>query len=100
MGRGLGNVGLCWLEVPYGIEQGIADNGDDLLSLTIAGAFGAVNGGIQGLNRMGCGFFEVVLSPFPPYEPLMRPALPPYLTKKARAEKKGQVTDDGDGVRE
>ena len=83
VGRGLTNVALCWLEVPYHVEKQVGESPMghpfDVIGSTLSGALGVVNGAIWGVGRGLGGVIEVVLSPFPPYEPLMKPAYPPYV---------------------
>ena len=82
-GRGVVNVTLCWLEIPYEVEAGIRkkpiSGPFDAVGATLRGALGVVSGAVSGVERIIGGTLEVLLSPFPPYGPLMDPPYPPYL---------------------
>jgi putative exosortase-associated protein (TIGR04073 family) len=99
LGRGVTNIALCWLEVPHEIEARVreSDSGRPfgIVSNAFGAALGALNGAIWGVERAVGGAFEVVLSPFPPYDPIMKPAYPPYLNfqKKAPEEKPAQASE-------
>ena len=81
--RGVANVGFCWLELPSEIEAHIRENSPGnpfgIISPVFAVTFGTISGTFRAVERAAGGVVEVALSPFPPYEPLMDPALPPYL---------------------
>jgi len=83
LGRGAANIAFCWLEIPHEIEANVRDErlGDPfgVVSAAFSAVIGAVNGAVWSVERAVGGAFEVVLSPFPPYGPLMEPAYPPYL---------------------
>jgi len=85
LGRGVTNIALCWLEIPYEIEGRIRENRQDAPFSVVANVFdaalGTINGAVWGVERALGGAFEIVLSPFPPYGPLMEPAFPPYLNR-------------------
>ncbi len=89
-GRGLTNLGLCWLEIPYQVEKQVAgsriEHPFDAVGSTLNGAVGVVNGAIWGVGRGVGGVFEIILSPFPPYEPIVRPAYPPYVRPAEKPE--------------
>jgi putative exosortase-associated protein (TIGR04073 family) len=82
-GRGVTNVAFCWLELPCSVEHGIRRHSRDgpfgIIGSTFGAVFGTVGGTIHTVKRGVGGAVEVALSPFPPYDPLMRPAFPPYL---------------------
>lgn len=82
-GRGAANVAFCWLELPSQIDRRVRDQGPGnpfgILSPIFGLTFGAISGSIRTVERAIGGVFEIGLSPFPSYEPLMDPALPPYL---------------------
>jgi putative exosortase-associated protein (TIGR04073 family) len=90
--RGAANVAFCWLELPSEIEARIRDDspGDpfSIVRNVFDVTFGVVCGTIRTVERAVGGVVEIGLSPFPPYEPLMDPAYPPYLkaAKKPCAE--------------
>lgn len=81
--RGVANVGFCWLELPSEIEARLREDapGDPfgIISPAFAVTFGAITGTFRAVERAAGGVVEVALSPFPPYEPLTDPSLPPYL---------------------
>ena len=87
MGRGLANVVLSWLEIPKGIQSKVREKGPNpSIFETVTGTvFGAGSGVVNGVERAVGGVYETAMSPFPPYDPLMSPAYPPYL-----------FADDGD----
>jgi putative exosortase-associated protein (TIGR04073 family) len=93
LGRGAANIAFCWLEVPHEIEARVREDRSGRPFSVISGVFSALLGTIDGTiwaaERAIGGAFEIVLSPFPPYEPIMEPAYPPYLNfgKKKGAEK-------------
>jgi putative exosortase-associated protein (TIGR04073 family) len=91
--RGAANVGLCWLEIPSEIEAHIRDhspgNPFGIVSPVFGVTFGTISGSVRGVERAIGGIFEIGLSPFPPYEPLMDPAFPPYLKSIKPPCKKG-----------
>ena len=106
LGRGLTNVGLCWLEVPYQVERQVGetpiDHPFDVIGCGLSGAVGVVNGAIWGVGRGLGGVIEVVLSPFPPYEPIMKPAYPPYIgrakeSKPEAGESAGPCSHEHEG---
>lgn len=83
VGRGLVNVACCWTEIPYEIKRrldakdnlemlGVFTNTYNVVAGTAAGAFHTV-------TRCVGGIYEVTFAPFPPYDPLMCPAYPPYM---------------------
>jgi len=82
-GRGAANVGFCWLEIPREIEAAVRENRPghpfSAIEALFDTAIGAVDGTVWAFERAVGGAFEMVLSPFPPYDPLMEPAYPPYL---------------------
>ena len=92
-GRGVTNVAFCWLELPCSVEHGIRRHSSDgpfgIIGSTFGAVFGTIGGTIHTVKRGVGGTVEVALSPFPPYDPLMRPAYPPYLgfTKAPDREK-------------
>ena len=90
MGRGLANVVLSWLEIPKGIETKVRAKGPNpSIFETVTGTvFGAGSGVVNGVERAVGGVYETAMSPFPPYEPLMSPAYPPYLFADDREEEK------------
>jgi hypothetical protein len=81
-GRGLLNVGFCWLEIPAGAEEGVRkekiEGGLDIVGAFLRGTWGLLGGTVDGLGRGIGGIFEVLLSPFPPYDPIQNPPCPPY----------------------
>ena len=83
LGRGITNIAFCWLEVPHEAEARIRENRSgrpfSVITNVFDGALGVINGTIWAVERAIGGTFEVVLSPFPPYDPIMEPAFPPYL---------------------
>lgn len=83
LGRGVTNLALCWLEIPYQVEAHVGNDRIqrpfDVVGTILSGAVGAVEGTVWGVGRGLGGIVEVVLSPFPPYGPLMSPAYPPYI---------------------
>lgn len=90
LGRGVTNIAFCWLEIPHEIEARVRE-GDSgrpfgVVSNAFDAALGAINGAIWGVERAVGGAFEVLLSPFPPYDPIMEPAYPPYLNFKKPSE--------------
>ncbi len=90
LSRGATNVGLCWLEIPQDIQERLSDNQPGEPFPILAGSvdlvLGTVFGAVNGVRRGVGGLFEVVLSPFPPYDPLLTPPLPPYLKPKPTEE--------------
>jgi len=85
-GRGVTNVAFCWLELPAAVEGRIRRGGPGhpfgIISTTFDVVFGTVCGTVRTVQRGVGGVVEVGLSPFPPYEPLMDPAFPPYLNRQ------------------
>jgi putative exosortase-associated protein (TIGR04073 family) len=83
LGRGLTNVGLCWLEIPHRMEDAVRDqkisDPVDAGSAVFHGMLGAVHGALRTAGRAVGGVLEIVLSPFPPYGPINSPPYPPYL---------------------
>lgn len=83
MGRGLTNVALCWLEIPNEVETRIRKNRTghpfNILANAFHVVFGTLGGAVDTAERACGGAIEIILSPFPPYGPIMEPALPPYL---------------------
>ncbi len=83
LGRGIVNIAFCWLEIPHEIEARVRESKQghpfSIVSNSFEAVLGAVNGVVWGAERAIGGAFELVLSPFPPYDPIMEPALPPYL---------------------
>lgn len=83
MGRGLTNVALCWLEIPNEVETRIRKNRTghpfNVLANAFHVVFGTLGGAVDTAERACGGAVEIILSPFPPYGPIMEPALPPYL---------------------
>ena len=81
-GRGVTNVAFCWLELPSEIGEHVRDYGPGnpfgILPTALGITFGTVSGSFRAVERAVGGVFEIGLSPFPPYEPLMHPAFPPY----------------------
>lgn len=82
-GRGFVNIAFCWMEVPYEIKRSLTEKDN----LELLGVFtntynvvaGTVSGAVHTVVRCAGGIYEVTFAPFPPYEPLMCPAYPPYL---------------------
>ena len=95
LGRGVTNIVFCWLEIPRDVEYRVRRKASGhpfgVVSGVFHGAVGTVIGSISALQRAVGGAFEVVLSPFPPYEPLMEPAYPPYLNFGQRAKGKPEA---------
>ena len=87
-GRGVTNVALCWLELPYELENGIRDGSKPGIGGLFHTAWNIVGGTVKGTlgtaGRAVGGVLEVAFSPFPPYNPLMQPAFPPYLNFLAK----------------
>jgi putative exosortase-associated protein (TIGR04073 family) len=83
LGRGTVNVAFCWFEIPHEIKARVSKPNSGrpfcAVSNTFKIAFGALNGTVWAVERAAGGAVEVALSPFPPYNPLMKPAYPPYL---------------------
>jgi putative exosortase-associated protein (TIGR04073 family) len=83
LGRGTVNIAFCWFEIPHEIKARVSkpNSGHPFcaVSNTFKIAFGALNGTIWAVERATGGAVEVALSLFPPYDPLMKPAYPPYL---------------------
>ena len=98
LGRGVTNVAFCWLELPSAVEHGIRrhnpDNPFGIIGSTFGAVFGTIGGTIHTVKRGVGGAVEVALSPFPPYDPLMHPALPPYLGFAGAADRKKPCCDD------
>jgi len=90
LGRGVTNIAFCWLEIPHEIEARVREGDSGYPFGVVSNAFdatiGALNGTIWGVERAVGGAFEVLLSPFPPYDPIMEPAYPPYLNFKKASE--------------
>lgn len=82
-GRGIVNIGFCWLEIPHEVEARIRKNDSghpfSIIPNTFSAALGIVGGTVCSVERVFGGTFEIILSPFPPYSPIMNPAYPPYL---------------------
>lgn len=98
-GRGVTNVAFCWLELPSAVEDRIRRGGPGhpfgIISTTFDVLFGTVCGTVRTVQRGVGGVVEVGLSPFPPYEPLMDPAFPPYLNlQRAPAKEKCCCEDE------
>ena len=89
LGRGVTNVALCWLEIPREVEARLAEEpiaGPTGGLLAVArGSIGLVSGALAGTGRLVVGVCEILLSPFPPYDPLLDPAYPPYVADCAEA---------------
>ena len=99
LGRGVTNIALCWLEIPHEIEarvrEGHSGSPFGVVSNAFDAALGAINGTMWGAERAVGGAFEVLLSPFPPYNPIMEPAYPPYLNfKKASEEESPEAVEE------
>jgi len=88
-GRGVTNVAFCWLEVPCEVETRVRGNspGDpfSIVANVFDIAFGTIGGTFRTAGRAAGGAAEIGLSPFPPYDPLMDPAYPPYVKLAARS---------------
>ena len=98
LGRGVTNVAFCWLELPASVEHGIRrhnpDNPFGIISSTFGAVFGTIGGTIRTVRRGVGGVVEVALSPFPPYDPLMHPAYPPYLGLAKAPEREKPCCED------
>ena len=97
-GRGVTNVAFCWLELPSAVEDRIRRGGPGhpfgIISTTFDVLFGTVCGTVRTVQRGVGGVVEVGLSPFPPYEPLMDPAFPPYLNFQRAPAKEERSCED------
>lgn len=97
MGRGGTNIAFGWLEVPCTIKSRIKSGKSEgpfgIISNTFAATFGAVKGAIWASKRLVGGAVEMVLSPFPPYEPLLHPPYPPCLEPKTNEPEKSRPCD-------
>ncbi len=98
-GRGVTNVAFCWLELPAAVEgkirRGSPGHPFGIISTSFDVVFGTVCGTVRTVQRGVGGVFEVGLSPFPPYEPLMDPAFPPYLNlQRAPAKEECRCEDE------
>jgi len=97
-GRGATNVAFCWLEVPAAVEGRIRRGGPGhpfgIISTTFDVVFGTICGTVRTVKRGVGGVVEVGLSPFPPYEPLMDPAFPPYLNFRKAPDKEKCCCED------
>jgi len=84
-GRGVVNVAFCWLEIPDDIEHQVRSNYDPSLGGVVGTSVDIVEGAVSGtfgtVERAMTGVFEIVLCPFPPYGPMAKPGLPPYLQR-------------------
>ena len=98
IGRGTTNVAFCWLELPAAVEGRIRRGGPGhpfgIISTTFDVVFGTVCGTVRTVQRGVGGVVEVGLSPFPPYEPLMDPAFPPYLNFRKAPDKEKCCCED------
>ncbi len=79
--RGLANVGFGWLEIPNRAEYRVRRNLDareefSLISALYDGSWGVLDGAGRTVQRAGVGVFELVMSPFPPYDPYVEPPHP------------------------
>ncbi len=94
-GRGVTNVAFCWLEIPYELESGIREASEPGIGGIIHTAWEIVEGSVKGaigtVGRAGGGVLEIAFSPFPPYGPLMRPSLPPYLNFPEKTPEKKEA---------
>jgi len=92
MARGGVNMALCWLELPHEMEEGIQENNSHgpfgLVSNAFHIAFGALRGAVWSVERCAGGAVEIAFSPFPPYDPIMHPAYPPYVKPEKIIEPK------------
>ena len=92
MGRGGVNMTLCWLELPHEIERSVRERDSigpfGLVANAFRIAFGTVRGAVWSAERCAGGAVEIALSPFPPYEPIMDPAYPPYVKQEKKIEHK------------
>ena len=90
-GRGFSNVSLCWLEVPHEIEarirEGKTGHPFGIIRNSFKVAIATLHGSIWAAQRASGGAVEIALSPFPPHEPIMEPAFPPYLNFGKEIEK-------------
>lgn len=97
-GRGATNVAFCWLEIPSEVESEIRDSDVgspfSIIGNTFDVAFGAIDGTLSAVGRGAGGVVEIGLSPFPPYDPLMDPALPPYMKFAEASEVPGREVHD------
>ena len=98
LGRGVTNVAFCWLELPSAVEHGIRGHSHDgpfcIIGSTFGAVFGTIGGTVHTVKRGVGGVVEVALSPFPPYDPLMHPAYPPYLGFAKAPERKKPCEDE------
>jgi putative exosortase-associated protein (TIGR04073 family) len=97
-GRGVTNVAFCWLELPAAVEDRVRRGGPGhpfgIISTTFDVVFGTICGTVRTVQRGVGGVVEVGLSPFPPYEPLMDPAFPPYLNFRKAPDKEKCCCED------
>lgn len=100
-GTGIVNIAFCWLEIPCEIKGRLRDNKWNRIWCIIPNSFdilfGTTRGASRGIMRGIGGVCEVILSPFPPYCPLMTPAYPPYFESEKNAEEK---KDDSECTKE
>ena len=91
-GTGMVNIVFCWLEIPCEIKGRLRDNKWNRIWCIIPNSFdilfGTTRGASRGIMRGLGGVCEVILSPFPPYCPLMTPAYPPYFESEKNTEEK------------
>ena len=91
-GIGIINIAFCWLEIPCEIKGRLRDNKWNRIWCIIPNSFdilfGTTRGASRGIMRGLGGVCEVILSPFPPYCPLMTPAYPPYFESEKKLEEK------------
>ena len=75
LGRGLSNMILGWSEIPVTIAKVNIDEGN-----YAAAGYGVVRGTGRAFTRIGIGFYEALLWPFPVYKgtyyPLLRSDIP------------------------
>jgi len=100
--RGVTNVACCWMEIPYEVEASLRETKTKspfgLFSHSFAAAFATVRGSLWTVERATGGIVEMGISPFPPYDPIMKPAYPPYLNKKSGEEPSSTKTADVESV--
>ncbi len=83
MGRGVVNVAFSWLEIPYQVESHVRkvswSSPFGVIAAVFETTFGVIDGAFTTVGRATGGLFEILMSPFPPYDPMMDPPFPPYL---------------------
>ncbi len=88
--RGVANIAFSWLEIPKGIASNL--KGDrfssafSVISYGVDTVGGAAGSAFDVLKRATGGAVEILISPFPPYDPIMTPPYPPYMVTRKKLE--------------